>query len=116
MLGVCTLKEEPLFVSRLSSHQNPAIQDYSFVAFAVCCVFRRELVRRASLPPPESEGPITGLPAGFSRSLCILGSTGSIGTQALQVVREYPQAFNVRVLAATGARLKPLVEQALEFT
>lgn len=48
------------------------------------------------------------------KSIAILGSTGSIGTQALDVIRQHPDAFEARVLTAgTNARL--LVEQALEF-
>lgn len=49
------------------------------------------------------------------RSLCILGCTGSVGMQALQVVREFPHLLEVRALAAAGSRMKPLVEQAVEF-
>jgi len=34
------------------------------------------------------------------RNLAILGSTGSIGTQALEVVRDNPELFKVEVLTA----------------
>ena len=34
------------------------------------------------------------------RRLAILGSTGSIGTQALDVVRQHPDLFQVEVLTA----------------
>lgn len=48
------------------------------------------------------------------RNLAILGSTGSIGTQALDVVRAHPEVFGVEVLSAqNNARL--LIEQAAEF-
>jgi len=48
------------------------------------------------------------------KSLAILGSTGSIGTQALDVVRAHPEAFAVEVLSAqTNAEL--LIRQAAEF-
>lgn len=48
------------------------------------------------------------------KSLAILGSTGSIGTQALDVVRAHPEAFAVEVLSAqTNADL--LIRQAAEF-
>ena len=44
----------------------------------------------------------------------IFGSTGSIGTQALDVVRANPGLFEVGILTAHGNH-KLLVEQALEF-
>ncbi|PMD96999.1 1-deoxy-D-xylulose-5-phosphate reductoisomerase [Siphonobacter sp. BAB-5405] len=48
------------------------------------------------------------------RNIAILGSTGSIGTQALDVVRSHPEAFQVEVLSAqNNAAL--LIEQAAEF-
>jgi 1-deoxy-D-xylulose-5-phosphate reductoisomerase len=48
------------------------------------------------------------------RTLCILGSTGSIGTQALDVVRRHPDRFRVVGLAA-GANHDLLVGQVREF-
>ena len=48
------------------------------------------------------------------RRLVILGSTGSIGTQALEVVRDHPGRFDVVGLAA-GRNLGLLVDQAREF-
>ncbi len=48
------------------------------------------------------------------RYVAILGSTGSIGTQALEVIREHACQFKVSVLTAySNAQL--LIEQALEF-
>ncbi|MBO4474634.1 MAG: 1-deoxy-D-xylulose-5-phosphate reductoisomerase, partial [Clostridiales bacterium] len=48
------------------------------------------------------------------RSLCILGSTGSIGTQTLEVVRHFPEEF--RVIAMTcGDNVSLLAEQIREF-
>lgn len=48
------------------------------------------------------------------KQLCILGSTGSIGRQALQVVAEHSDRFDVRVLTAhRSADL--LIEQARTF-
>ncbi len=52
----------------------------------------------------------------MSRSLTILGSTGSIGTQALDVVRANPDSFEVRALSAGGSNIDLLARQALEFT
>ncbi len=46
--------------------------------------------------------------------LAILGSTGSIGTQALQVVREQREHFDVELLVA-GNNSTLLIEQAKEF-
>ncbi|TDC68144.1 1-deoxy-D-xylulose-5-phosphate reductoisomerase [Actinomadura sp. GC306] len=50
-----------------------------------------------------------------ARELAVLGSTGSIGTQALDVVRRNPGRFRVAGLAAGGGRVGLLAEQALEF-
>ncbi|WP_437921755.1 1-deoxy-D-xylulose-5-phosphate reductoisomerase [Sphingobacterium sp. LRF_L2] len=48
------------------------------------------------------------------RNIAILGATGSIGTQALDVVRTFPELLEVSVLtAASNAEL--LIKQALEF-
>ena len=48
------------------------------------------------------------------RKVSILGSTGSIGTQALEVIEEHSDKFQVEVLTAnTNADL--LIEQALKF-
>lgn len=46
--------------------------------------------------------------------LAILGSTGSIGQQTLDVVREHPEAFDVVALAA-GGNLDLLTRQVQEF-
>lgn len=45
----------------------------------------------------------------------ILGSTGSIGTQALDVVRRHPEEFQVVGLAAGGAQPELFAEQVKEF-
>ena len=49
------------------------------------------------------------------RDLVILGSTGSIGTQALDVVARNPEAFRVVGLAAGGSDVELLREQAQRF-
>ena len=55
---------------------------------------------------PENDAP--------TRGIAVLGSTGSIGTQALDVIREQRDALHVEVLSAhNNADL--LVTQALEF-
>lgn len=48
------------------------------------------------------------------RSLSILGSTGSIGTQTLDVVRLFPDRFDVHALSC-GGNIDLLAEQAREF-
>ena len=48
------------------------------------------------------------------KSLCILGSTGSIGTQTLQVVRHFPEEFKVISLTC-GYNIETLLEQIIEF-
>ena len=48
------------------------------------------------------------------KNLCILGSTGSIGTQTLDVVRTYPERYSVYALCANRS-VDKLVAQALEF-
>jgi 1-deoxy-D-xylulose-5-phosphate reductoisomerase len=48
------------------------------------------------------------------KRLAILGSTGSIGTQALEVVAAHPELFEVEVLSAhSNAAL--VIEQAKQF-
>jgi 1-deoxy-D-xylulose-5-phosphate reductoisomerase len=50
-----------------------------------------------------------------TRALVLLGSTGSVGTQALDIVRKHPDRFRVVGLAAGGDRPDLLAAQALEF-
>ena len=48
------------------------------------------------------------------KQLCILGSTGSIGTQTLDVVRNYPDRYGVYAICAHRS-IDKLIEQAKEF-
>ena len=48
------------------------------------------------------------------KRIAILGSTGSIGTQALNVIRRHRDRFAVEVLCA-GSNADLLIQQALEF-
>lgn len=48
------------------------------------------------------------------KKIAIVGSTGSIGTQALEVIRENPQHFSVEVLVG-NSNADLLIQQALEF-
>lgn len=49
-----------------------------------------------------------------TKNIAILGSTGSIGTQALEVIRAFPDCFRATVLTA-NSRYEELIQQALEF-
>lgn len=51
----------------------------------------------------------------MKRKICILGSTGSIGTQALQVIEEHSDLFEAYVLTA-GNNADLLIQQARKFT
>ncbi|MEO6142519.1 MAG: 1-deoxy-D-xylulose-5-phosphate reductoisomerase, partial [Dermatophilaceae bacterium] len=47
------------------------------------------------------------------RSIVILGSTGSIGTQALEVIAANPERFRVSAISAGGGNLDQLARQAV---
>ena len=49
------------------------------------------------------------------RTISLLGSTGSIGTQAIQIAREHPEAFDVVAIAAGGRDLATVARQAVEL-
>lgn len=49
------------------------------------------------------------------RNVVILGSTGSIGSQAVEVIRENRDKFNIVGIAIGGANPKAAIEQAQEF-
>ena len=48
------------------------------------------------------------------KKICILGSTGSIGTQALQVIEEHPDLYEAYVLTA-NRRADMFIEQAKKY-
>lgn len=48
------------------------------------------------------------------KGIAILGSTGSIGTQALEVIEAYPDYFDLQVITA-GKNADLLIEQALKY-
>lgn len=50
----------------------------------------------------------------MKKKIAILGSTGSIGTQALQVIEEHPDLYEAYVLTANN-RVDMLIEQARKF-
>ena len=65
--------------------------------------------QKVSTPLPHGGGA-----GGEAKQIALLGSTGSIGTQALQVIAEHPDRFEARVLTANN-RWELLVEQARQF-
>ncbi|MBN3930986.1 1-deoxy-D-xylulose-5-phosphate reductoisomerase [Streptomyces verrucosisporus] len=66
----------------------------------------------APLADPRLRHP-ADTPAGDGpRDIVILGSTGSIGTQAVDVVLANPDRFRVTALSAAGGRVELLAEQA----
>ncbi|TNE73522.1 MAG: 1-deoxy-D-xylulose-5-phosphate reductoisomerase [Bacteroidetes bacterium] len=50
----------------------------------------------------------------LKKGVAILGSTGSIGTQALDVLRSNPDHFELQIITANG-NAQLLIEQAIEF-
>jgi 1-deoxy-D-xylulose-5-phosphate reductoisomerase len=48
------------------------------------------------------------------KGIAILGSTGSIGTQALEVISAYPEYFDLQVITA-GKNADLLIEQAIKY-
>ncbi len=52
---------------------------------------------------------------GRERDIVLLGSTGSVGTQAADIIRRNPGRFRVAGLAAGGGNPSLLASQALEF-
>ncbi len=53
-------------------------------------------------------------PAGPPRDVVLLGSTGSIGTQAVDIVARNPDRFRLTGLAAGGGSPELLARQALD--
>ena len=50
----------------------------------------------------------------MKKRIAILGSTGSIGTQALKIVKEFPDKFELNLISA-NSNDKLLLNQAVEF-
>ncbi len=48
------------------------------------------------------------------KNIAILGSTGSIGTQTLDIVSQYPERFRAAVLVA-GTKVDTLIQQAIKY-
>lgn len=74
----------------------------------------------SGFPPAPGAAPAPGSPAPpgparAARDVVLLGSTGSVGTQAADVIRRNPGRFRVVALAAGGGNPGLLAAQALEF-
>ncbi|MFK0181050.1 1-deoxy-D-xylulose-5-phosphate reductoisomerase [Streptomyces xanthochromogenes] len=63
-------------------------------------------------PAPLADPHITFDPVEGRRDVVVLGSTGSIGTQAIDLVLRNPDRFRVTALSAAGGRVELLAEQA----
>ena len=50
----------------------------------------------------------------MKKQICILGSTGSIGTQALDVISQHPDLYEAYCLTANN-RVEELAAQARKF-
>src|SRR5579875_2195743 len=72
----------------------------------------REPFSRSGPPGPFC---MPGQPGEASRDVVLLGSTGSIGTQALDIIARNPGRFAVRALAAGGGSPGLLARQAARF-
>ena len=71
-------------------------------------------VRSINHPPATDAEHLPPCAGGAPKGIVLLGSTGSIGTQTLDVIRARPDRFRVIGLAA-GTRLDLLAEQVREF-
>jgi 1-deoxy-D-xylulose-5-phosphate reductoisomerase len=65
----------------------------------------------SSAHPPRTPAQLSAAP----RSVLLLGSTGSVGTQALDVIAANPDRFSVAGIAAGGGDPAALARQAIEF-
>ncbi|MFD3947483.1 1-deoxy-D-xylulose-5-phosphate reductoisomerase [Streptomyces sp. NPDC058579] len=63
-------------------------------------------------PSPLADPHLVFDPTEGRRDIVVLGSTGSIGTQAIDLVLRNPDRFRVTALAASGGRVALLAEQA----
>lgn len=71
------------------------------------------MVQRIACEPERIPGILDNFPA-LKQKIAILGSTGSIGKQTLEIVRQFPDVFEVEVLTAQNS-YKELILQAIEF-
>jgi 1-deoxy-D-xylulose-5-phosphate reductoisomerase len=64
---------------------------------------------------PRDAGPAGPAPSPSVREVVLLGSTGSIGTQAVDVITRNRDRFRVSALAAGGGRVELLADQAVSL-
>ena len=63
---------------------------------------------------PATQPGSAGAPSGGRRRVLVLGSTGSIGTQALEVIAAHPDRFELVGMAAGGGNMDTLLRQRVE--
>src|SRR4051794_35279287 len=68
-----------------------------------------------SAPIPPLRGPAWSAEGRRMRDVILLGSTGSIGTQAIDVIERNPDRFRVIAIAAGGGDLDLLAGQAAKL-
>lgn len=61
------------------------------------------------------DGVVDATGGSTTRSVVLLGSTGSIGTQAIDVIHRHPGDFRVTALSAAGGRPELLADQAFDL-
>jgi len=66
------------------------------------------------MQPVQETSETASSPVAAPRRLAVLGATGSIGTQTLDIVRLFPDRLSVQVLTARRNAAR-LLQQALEF-
>jgi 1-deoxy-D-xylulose-5-phosphate reductoisomerase len=66
-------------------------------------------------PAPLADPHLAFDPSEGPRDIVVLGSTGSIGTQAIDLVVRNPDRFRVTALSAAGGRVALLAEQARQL-
>ncbi|WP_083521803.1 1-deoxy-D-xylulose-5-phosphate reductoisomerase [Arthrobacter luteolus] len=89
--------------------QNPEASDSQFRAEGSGAPGRH----RGTPAPSRIWGADAGAPEAAPRRVVLLGSTGSIGTQAIDVADAAPGRFDIVALAAGGGNLELLARQAV---
>ncbi len=95
--------------NNVSDHRDKMVSGHRVPQVAVSGTAKRTSVREPARSP-LSAVPCDRLP----KNISLLGSTGSIGCNVLEVVRQYPDRFNVVGMAA-GNNLRLLREQIEAF-
>ena len=77
--------------------------------------YERVMVLTGSTSELGAGDPVGGCRQELAGDVVVLGSTGSIGTQALDVVRANPDLFRVVALTAGGSNPELFEQQCAEF-